>query len=292
MPPIVQPAGPGAVDDLPPDPFEADDNDADDGIGEQPAQVEPSWPDPAVAAAASGVAHPAVPTDLPPQPAPPSWPEPPTPSWPTQPVWPPTRESPVVAEPQQRTPAGTYLPPSAVLPPGEALPLNGKNGATSASEDAAQKARPSLAERLALGEDDGPLGLPATMPARTIALGAAIAGLGFLLPWAEIVIGSSSMGGFLDQWGLAAPGHPLVLLVLIGLGALAVANERLEVKVSAGLPAIVVGAVLLGLVFPYLMGPFQETIGVYVTLVGALIMIVGGLLASAARRHEPEGGSV
>ena len=113
-----------------------------------------------------------------------------------------------------------------------------------------------------------------------------------LLPWAEIVIGTSSMGGFLDQWGLAAPGHPIVLLMLIGVVALTVASERTTIKVGTGLAAIVLGSVLLGLVFPYVMGPFQEAVGVYVTLAGALVMIGGGLLARAGRRHEPEDASV
>jgi hypothetical protein len=136
-----------------------------------------------------------------------------------------------------------------------------------------------------MGDGDGPLGLPANAPGRTIALGAALAGFGFILPWAEIVIGSSSMGSFLDQWGLAAPGHGLVFLLLMGLAALAVAHERFPIGVNAGLPAIVLGSILIGLAFPYVMGPFREAVGVYVVVAGAVVMIVGGLLARMASRH-------
>jgi len=191
-------------------------------------------------------------------------------------------------EPPVRTPAGAYLPPSAVLPPGEALPVNGHHTNGHVPQPAAAKPSRTIAERLALGDADGPLGLPVNAAGRTIALGAAIAGLGFLLPWAEIVIGSASMGGFLDMWGLAGPGHPIVLLLLIGVGFLAVAHEKWPVKVGAGTAAIVLGSILLGLAFPYVMGPFREAVGVYVTAAGAVIMIAGGLLARVPRRHADD----
>jgi len=192
----------------------------------------------------------------------------------------------VTAAPPERTPAGAYLPPSAVLPSGESLPV--------AADTAPATAKPSksLTERLALGEGEGPLGLPVNAPGRTVAFGAAIAGFGFLLPWAEIVIGSGSMGSFFDQWGLAGPGNVLVFLLLFGVGALAVAHERFPITVSTGLPALVLGSILLGLVFPYVMGPFHEAIGVYVVAVGGVVMIVGGLLSRAATRHAAVSASV
>ena len=210
------------------------------------------------------------------------------PARPAPPAWPPTGAAAVVLEPPVRTPAGAYLPPSAVLPPGEALPVNGHHTNGHVPQAAAAAPPKTLAERLALGDADGPLGLPANAAGRTIALGAAIAGLGFILPWAEIVIGSSTMGGFLDMWGLAGPGHPIVLLLLIGVGILAVAHEKWPINVGAGTAAIVLGSVLLGLAFPYVMGPFREAIGVYVTAAGAVVMIVGGLLVRMPRRHADD----
>jgi hypothetical protein len=240
-----------------------------------PPVEEPAWPEPPAPAPIDRAEWAAAAT------AAASWQAPPAPpNWPPAP--PEASASPVAA---QRTPAGAYLPPSAVLPSGESLPVNGKADAGAAGDGAMR--RRSLAERFALGEEDGPLGLPAELPGRTIALGAAIAGLGFLLPWAEIVIGSASIGGFLDQWGLAAPGHPLMLLALVAVGGLAVLRERTEVKVGTSTAAIILGAVLMGIAFPYVMGPFREAVGVYVTLSGALLLIVGGLLARAAPRHDP-----
>jgi len=239
----------------------------------------PMWP--AVSAAAPAVAD--VPDASAAVPLAPADPAPPA-----QQAWPPTGTGPMALEPPVRTPAGAYLPPSAVLPPGEALPVNGHHTNGHVAQSAAVEPSKTLAQRLALGDADGPLGLPVNAAGRTIALGAAIAGLGFLLPWAEIVIGSASMGGFLDMWGLAGPGHPIVLLLLIAIGFLAVAHEKWPVKVGAGTAAIVLGSVLLGLAFPYVMGPFREAVGVYVTAAGAVIMIAGGLLARVPRRHADD----
>jgi hypothetical protein len=214
-------------------------------------------------------------------------------AWQQQAAWPPASAAPVAPEPPVRTPAGAYLPPSAVLPPGEALPVPGRNGTAAAQADAGTATAPkTLAERFALGDADGPLGLPKNAPGRTIALGAGIAGLGFLLPWAEIVIGTTSVGGFLDMWGLAGPGHPIILLLLIVVGFLAVAHEKWPVRVGAGTASIVLGSVMLGLAFPYVMGPFREAVGVYVTAAGAIVMIAGGLLARVPPRHADAEASV
>jgi uncharacterized Zn finger protein (UPF0148 family) len=312
VPPVLEPAAPepelaesrsvaadDEVDALDAAPVDERIASAADGNGFDAATVaaEPQWPSSSAQVAAA--AEPQWPSWTGQAPAEPQWPSPnaqaaapAAPSWPDQPAWPPVRDAPVTPESPQRTPAGAYLPPSAVLPPGDALPA-GKSGSGDESGS-----RRSLAERFALGDEDGPLGLAATLPGRTIALGAAIAGLGFLLPWAEIVIGSAGIGGFLDQWGLAGPGHWVMLLLLFAVGGLAVAGERTSVRVGTSTAAIVVGALLLGLAFPYVMGPFREAVGVYVTLTGALVMIAGGLLARAAplaraaQRHDPAAESV
>jgi hypothetical protein len=287
VPPALEPAAPEPGSDLDEPAYVAyaadvDTADVPFALAATPIDAEPvsaadvAWP---AAFAAAPVVHPE-----------PAWPAASAPpmaqvasatlAWPAQPSWPPVPAGPVAPQAPQRTPAGAYLPPSAVLPPGEALPA--KNAA--ANELAPRR---SLAERFAFGEEDGPLGLPATLPGRTIALGAAIAGFGFLLPWAEVVIGSGGVGGFLDQWGLAGPGHWLLVLLLIAVGGLAVAGERTDVKVGTSTAAILLGALLIGLAFPYVMGPFREAVGVYVTLSGALVMIAGGLIARIAPRHDP-----
>ena len=219
----------------------------------------------------------------------------PVPAWPDRPVWPPQRtiddvavQVEVVEPPADRIPAGIYLPPSAVLPPGEALPAV----RAEAQAAAAAKAKQSRSFSLTLGEGTGPFGMPGDGPTRVVILGAGIATLGFLLPWADIVIGSGSIGGYLTQWGLAGPGHLLILALVLGLAAVAFAAERLPSWVRLGLPSIAIACILAGLVWPYLVGPFDASIGVYVVAVGAIVMIAGGLLDRIGTRHAEAEASV
>jgi hypothetical protein len=146
--------------------------------------------------------------------------------------------------------------------------------------------------RLRLGEGTGPLGMPVDTPTRIVVLGAGLAALGFLLPWAGIVIGSGRIGGYLEQWGLAGPGHVVVLALVVGLALLALIAERLPRWVRLGLPSIALACLLTGLVWPYLVGPFDAMIGVYVVAVGAIVMIAGGLLDRVATRHVEVAASV
>jgi len=212
------------------------------------------------------------------------------PSWPDRPVWPPARAIDAVAPPVEpataRVPAGAYLPPSAVLPPAEALPLPSaaRANATDPGSDAADSNR----WRIQLGDGAGPLGLPTDVATRVVLLGAGISLLGFLLPWADIVIGSGVMDGYVAQWGLAGPGHPLILLLVAALFGLTLVVERLPRWARLGLPSIGLACLLIGLAWPYLAGPFDASIGVYVVAIGAVVMIAGGLLDRIAQRHaEP-----
>jgi hypothetical protein len=134
--------------------------------------------------------------------------------------------------------------------------------------------------------------MPVETATRIVVLGAGLAGFGFLLPWADIVIGSGRIGGYLEQWGLAGPGHLPVLAVIVALGFLALFAERLPQWVRLGLPSIALACLLAGLVWPYLVGPFDPSIGVYVVAIGAIVMIAGGLLDRAATRHAEVAATV
>jgi hypothetical protein len=242
----------------------------------------PSW----------AVAEPAPVTQAAPAPVAPPTPAA-APSWPDRPAWPPVRTIDAVAPPVEpsaaRVPAGSYLPPSAVLPPAEALPLPGAARAT--VSDAAD-ATSSTGRRMRLGEGAGPLGLPIDVATRIVLLGAGISLLGFLLPWADIVIGSGVMDGYVAQWGLAGPGHPVILLLVAALFAMTLLVERLPRWARLGLPSIGLACLLIGLAWPYLAGPFDAAIGVYVVAIGAVVMIAGGLLDRIASRHAEPVGSV
>jgi hypothetical protein len=286
------PAGPPAMPVAPPEPMS--------WVLAEPARPEPARPEPArvelagdmppqVSASHSPV--PAVLAAVPAVGAPAA-----VPTWPDRPVWPPVRNIDAVAAPVEppapRVPAGAYLPPSAVLPPAEALPLPG-----TARPDAAATgkgdgwASVSSDWRGRLG-DAGSLGLPADLPTRVVMLGAGLALLGFLMPWADIVIGSGLMDGYVAKWGLAGPGHPMVLVLVASLFGLALIADRLPRWVRLGLPSIGLAGLLIGLAWPYLVGPFDASVGVYVVAVGAILMIAGGLLDRIMSRHVEPATSV
>jgi hypothetical protein len=186
-----------------------------------------------------------------------------------------------MAERPRPTPAGAYLPPSAILPPAEDLPLPVLAAAAPAEPVAADAARgPSES-----GIDT--FGLAADAPAQLIAAGAAFASVGFLLPWADVVIGSQRFGGgFFDQWGLAGPGHIVVLCLLLGLCAMALAGRRLPSLPRPGIAAIAVASLLAGLVWPYVFASsFEPSVGVFAVAAGALVIAAGGGLDRLVARH-------
>jgi hypothetical protein len=174
-----------------------------------------------------------------------------------------------------------YLPPSAVLTASEAaltpIAMNGRTAEASATAST----RVSLAERLTQ------LGLPADTPRRVVAVGAVVGALGFLLPWASALAGSGLLGDYWAQWGMAGPGHWIVVAVLGGLAALSLAGGRLA-RVPVGLPGVILATLLAGLTWPYIFGFLGRSVGIWVVLGGAMLLLVGGLLDMRAGRHaEP-----
>jgi hypothetical protein len=210
------------------------------------------------AAAAASPAAPAPPPDLP--------------------AWPPVAPVAAPLPPPVRTPAGAYLAPSAVLPPLDA-PIAAASGATAAEPVGASGGKPrvpSVAETL------DALGITGDVPRRVIGLGAAVAALGFLLPWAEVVIGSGLSGSYWARWGMAGPGHWIVVAILVAVAALGLGRGRLS-ELPLGAVAVGLGALLVGLVWPYLFGIIGHSVGVWLVLVGAIALAVGGILD--LRRH-------
>jgi hypothetical protein len=206
------------------------------------------------------------------------------------PAWPPAAtpgQAAVVAD-ARRTPAGAYLAPSAVLPPLDAAPVAGTrrstgraNGAAADGSEDASPAQLSLAETLAA------FGITGDAARRLIGAGGAIAAMGFVLPWAEVMIGSGLAGSYWARWGMAGPGHWIVVGLLVGLVVAALAHDRvgrLPVgRLPVGTLAIGLGALLVGLVWPYLFGVIGHAVGVWLVLVGAIALVVGGILD--LRRH-------
>ena len=216
------------------------------------------------------------------------------PSWPESRGWPPPGAPQPAPEPAPRPRAGAYLPPSAVL-----TTVSDAAAAASGSDSSNPAPLPANNSSVANTAHGGAAAAPwsrrmpdidRAFPPQAVLVGTALATLGFLLPWAPIVIGSAHIGSYLDQWGLAAPGNAALLLVFLALGAAASQIDRLPGWARPGLPAVILSGILVGLVWPYLFtGALQPSIGVYLTLAAAIVLVVGGLLDLWVSRHA--GGS-
>jgi hypothetical protein len=175
-----------------------------------------------------------------------------------------------------RTPAGSYLPPTAVL---ASLDETAAAAAPSAAPRSAGRSA-ALLESIQLTND---------APGRVIAAGAALATVGFVLPWVGSLSSAASLTGYFTLWGLAGPGHWLVAAAVLALGALAAAPGRLAGR-SFRLPSVGIGALLFGLVWPYAFGG-GPSLGALAALVGAGLLVAGGLLdrRSTSRPAAPAG---
>lgn len=202
--------------------------------------------------------------------APPSWP-PPSPtqaSWPThapESLMP--AASATSASGPAYVPAGAYLPPSAVIAPPPAAP--------------ARTPSPGQAPLFA----DLPFDAPDDLGGWLIVGGAGLASVAFLLPWARAVTGSSGVGTYFDSWGLGAPMHWPAFLLSLAVLALALLPNPVPPWLRAGVAGLALGGLLLGLVWPYVVGPLGGQIGALGEAVAALVLLLGGTFAVRPARH-------
>jgi hypothetical protein len=192
---------------------------------------------------------------------------------------------------------GAYLAPSATY----AAPLAARPAATlsppaqyrpapfspAAATWAAQQG--STAPVAGSGSIAGPRATPAeaarSLSDWLVVGGSTLAIISFVLPWAtDGVLGTNGIG-YTAQWGLANGGH----LVLVAAAAVVLLFQAGSAPVarwirSAVLP-LAVGGLLAGLAFAYYARPFGGGTGVAVLLAGAVLLLVGGLLASRPERN-------
>jgi hypothetical protein len=209
----------------------------------------------------------------------------------TAPTWPPPGDRGPIPAPEPRSLAGAYLPPSAVLPPLDgasvvgamALPavpqvLDGARGSARTRSSWTTRASAALTDAVSSAR------VTADAARGTVAVGAGIAALGMFLPWVNTLPGASPLANYLDRWGLAGPGVWLILIGLVVLATIAGSSGR-AASWPVGLPAVIGAAFLAGLIWPYAVGGFGRSIGIWIVVVGAVVLLVGGLFARQTR-HE------
>jgi hypothetical protein len=118
-----------------------------------------------------------------------------------------------------------------------------------------------------------------------VVVGATMAVLGFLLPWARVVIGARGAGSYFDSWGLASPTHVLVLGATMVVLALGVVRSDVPLWLRSGVIPLALGGLLIGLVWPYEVGSLGADVGILVVGLGGLAMVVGGVVTIGATRH-------
>ena len=187
-------------------------------------------------------------------------------------------------------PPGAYLPPSSAasiaLTTGVGRPAPGLGSAglsdpVGATTATVRAALPSL--------DAGRVG---ELAGWLVAAGSAMAALGFVLPWSVAVIGARGYGGYLDGWGLASPTHVLALAVVLLTLALGVVKTTVPAWLRTGVLGLALGGLLIGLTWPYAIGPLGADIGAMLATIGGLALVVGGGLALWSDRHAGSGRSV
>ena len=209
------------------------------------------------------------------------------------------------AETRAATPtAGAYIPPAASPPP-QVLQPRSWAGLTSVAPrpmavatagamspgamtgSTAAMARP-VAGAATMHPADEPTWLEATAGWLTI-IGSAVAILGFLLPWSQTVIGAESAGSYFDSWGMANPSHLLVVLALLAVLGLAIVANPIPTWIRTCAAGLILGGLLVGLTWPYLIGPLGAGPGVMAILVGGVMLVIAGILDLVEARHAESG---
>lgn len=147
---------------------------------------------------------------------------------------------------------------------------------------------PGSAPRSASLLADLPFAAPPDVGGKIVAIAAWVAAIGFLLPWSNVVIGAAGVGGYFDTWGLASISHLIILLIAVAVGIVNILPRAPLPWLIGGVVPTVLGGLLLGLAWPYLVVGLGSGIGSYTDVGAAIALIVGGSLRLAPpRRADP-----
>ena len=206
-------------------------------------------------------------------------------------AWPPAawpadeaRPRPAASVPRPPAPtgavAGAYLAPSATYTAGgprpamPTIPPEPVNAPVTTAATASATGRRGMA-------------LPAELAEWLSIGGSVLVIVSFVLPWATDGVIGSRGSGYTSDWGLANPGHLVLILATLTILVLHIVPNRVPRWVRSGVLPLLVGGVLLGLAFAYYARPFGGGTGVAVELAGALVLVGGGLLGIPPERNEP-----
>ncbi len=186
--------------------------------------------------------------------------------------------------------AGAYRPPVATLAGAGAATATWMRQVTTRTVDRARSGSgPADGADAATGPDPvASVDRALDVAGGFVTVGAAIAILGFLLPWARSVIGSAGGGGYFGSWGLASPTHLIVLAGLLAILAVGVVRTRVPAWFASGALATTLGGLVVGLTWPYLAGSAGVGMGVTFAALGGVAMVIGGIAGAwASRRTGP-----
>jgi hypothetical protein len=179
-------------------------------------------------------------------------------------------------------PLATAMP--AELPPASILPRAWDPAAAAAGDGvvAAGPATPARIGRIAMPRIDRER-IEETADAIML-VGSFGLVLSFLAPWADDVIGSRGRG-YMDTWGLAGSGHIALFLLALGVLALAVLQNPIGRWLRTGVAGVALGAFVLGLAWPYVVGPLGAGPGAMLAWLSGLVLFVAGIVSLLVLRH-------
>lgn len=192
---------------------------------------------------------------------------------------------------------GAYLPPVARLVDHEPAPpplLQSAGPAAPARAWGGSSAVPAIATRAPVEADGSPatVGADAARVAEFVGwlavAGGALASVGFLLPWSNVAVIGARGVGYFDRWGLAGPFHVVVVLGLLAVLALSIVRNPIPAWIRVGLAGGGLAALLVGLAWPYLLGPLGAGPGVLCVGLGAVLL---GLASVVAIATDPRTGT-
>jgi hypothetical protein len=125
---------------------------------------------------------------------------------------------------------------------------------------------------------EGIVRIPTALAGWLVVAGGVVAGLSFLLPWADRVIGSGSFDeSYIGHWGLANAPNIILMLASFAIAWLAIAPMERWAWLRTGALPIIFGGLLIGVAWPYTLGPFGPRFGLWIAVIGGVLLLVGGL---------------